>query len=262
MNSKSKEELVEQYEDAAFELLMSEYAEQEGNRLLREFEEAKAKGEVPEIPAALDAKCRKMIRQAYESDRRKKWMHKTIKTMTHTAAVLFVTLGVCATLVVSVEALRTPFVNFLIEQHEHFSAIDFDQETIDKVDVQPSSAPMDSQNKNGPLGSIIPEGYELYKHSIRDDGSEVIIYQNATGNTIFLSTTVMKGDICLDTENADSERIRIAGFEGFFIRKNEEYKMTWFNTEKEMVFQIKVNGLSKAEFWILAEMIAKEDLGG
>ena len=262
MNSKSKEELVEQYEDAAFELLMSEYAEQEGNRLLREFEEAKARGEVPEIPAALDARCRRMIRHAYEKERRKERMHKAIKTMTRTVAVLFVTLGVCTTLVVSVEALRTPFVNFLLDNQEYFSSIDFDnEEASDPTQIGVKDQTEDTEGAVS-LDQLMPTGYTLIRYVPKDDGSMVVIYENGTGNMIFLATTVMKGDINLDTEDADSEPICIGGYEGFFIRKDGELKITWFNGENQLAYQLKTDGLSNTDFWVLAEEIAKAEIGG
>lgn len=256
MNSKSREELVEQYEDAAFALLMSEYAEQEGDRLLREFDEAKAKGEVPEIPAALDAKCRKMIRQAYEKQRRKEQVNRVLRTIGRTAAMLFAALGICGTLVFSVEALRTPFVNFLMDQQEHFFAIDFDQEATKDPDKAPNSVRGNECSDGSPLDAFVPEGYELSRYTVKEDGSVTIIYKNEIGKSIFFSSSVTKGKLNLDTENADSESMEIAGHSGIFVNKDGVLTITWFNAESEQTYQLRTTDLDLAEFWILAEQVA------
>lgn len=259
MNGKSREELVEQYEDAAFALLMSEYAEQEGNRLLREFEEAKAKGEVPEVPAALDAKCRKMIRQAYEKKRRENKVKEFLRAAGRVAAMLFITLGVCTTLVFSVEALRTPVINFLIEQHERFTSIDFDKEMTD--------TPMQDTNQTTSgdtslLDTFVPNDYELYKYTVKNDGSVSVIYKSENGGNIVFTTTVLAGNLGYDTEDADAKKIEIAGFEGFWVEKDAVLKITWFDAEKCVAYQLRANALDKTEFWALAESIAKADIGG
>lgn len=261
MNSKSREELVEQYEDAAFALLMSEYAEQEGNRLLREFEEAKSKGEVPEIPAALDAKCRMMIRQAYEKQRRKEQMNRILRTMGRTAAMLLMTLGVCTMLVFSVEALRIPVINFLIEQHERFTSIDFDREATDDPMQATDSLSTVAMDDRSSLDVLMPSDYELYKQTIRDDGSVAIIYKSEDSGSIVFSTTVLAGNLNLDTEDADAKKIEIAGFEGFWVEKDSVLKITWFDTEKCVAFQLSATAMNNTEFWALAESIANADIG-
>lgn len=48
-------------EDDILARLMAEYAEQEGARLWREFEEARAGGEAPQMPESTDRKCRRRI---------------------------------------------------------------------------------------------------------------------------------------------------------------------------------------------------------
>lgn len=259
MNGKSREELIEQYEDAAFALLMSEYAEQEGNRLLREFEEAKAKGEVPEVPAALDAKCRKMIRQAYEKKRRENKVKEFLRGAGRVAALLFITLGVCTTMVFSVEALRTPVINFMIEQTEWFTSIDFEKEMSDEPTQDTVSAAMVDTSL---LDVFIPSGYKLYKSTAKSNGSIAVIYKSENGGTIVYITTVCEGNLNIDTEEADAKKIEIAGFEGFYIEKDGVTKITWFDMEKSVTYQLSANELNHSECWALAESIAKADIGG
>lgn len=55
--------------DAVLKRLMQEYAEEEGARLWREFEEARARGDVPETSEELDRKCLGLIEQEFASRR-------------------------------------------------------------------------------------------------------------------------------------------------------------------------------------------------
>lgn len=259
MNGKSREELIEQYEDAAFALLMSEYAEQEGNRLLREFEEAKAKGEVPEVPAALDAKCRKMIRQAYEKKRCENKVKEFLRAAGRVAAMLFIALGVCTTLVFSVEAVRTPVINFIIEQTEWFTSIDFENDMSGEPTQDAVPAAMVDTSL---LDAFIPSGYKLYKSTAKSNGSIAVIYKSENGGNIVYITTVCEGNLNIDTEEADAKKIEIAGFEGFYIEKDGVIKITWFDIENGVAYQLRANALTEADFWALAESIAKADIGG
>ena len=261
MNSKSREELVEQYEDAAFALLMSAYAEQEGNRLLREFEEAKAKGEVPEVPAALDARCRKIIRQAYEKQRRLEQARRILCTAGRTAAILFITLGMCTTLIFSVEAIRIPVINFLIEQHERYTSIDFTKETVD-TQSQDSSAVAENDEGELPLANLVPSGYAVSRYDVKEDGSVTIIYKNTTGNSIFFATSALEGNMNFDTENANYENVVIAGYSGILVQKNSSLKITWFDENCQQVYTLRAIGLDFAEFWELAEQTAQSEMGG
>lgn len=259
MNNVSKDELVKQYEEVAISLLMSEYAEQEGQRLLREYEKAKKDDALPKVPQALDTKCRAMIQEAYERDCRQKRIKKLMRTVGRVAAMLFITLGVCTTLVFSVEALRTPVINFMIEKTEWFTAIDFDKEMTDAS--MRDTAPITSEDMS-PLASFIPTGYELDKYIVKEDGTVFIIYNSENGSSIFFSTTVLAGNLIFDTEDADAKEIEIAGYEGLWVEKDSIFKITWVDTEKSVVYQLRANGLNYTEVWAMAESIARADLGG
>ena len=70
MSDQRKQQLVEQYEDLALSMLMEDYAQAEGERLLREFEEAERNGELPEMPEELDRKCRNLIETSFAKQAR------------------------------------------------------------------------------------------------------------------------------------------------------------------------------------------------
>lgn len=70
MSDQRKQQLVEQYEDLALSMLMEDYAQAEGERLLREFEEAERNGGLPEMPEELDRKCRNLIETSFAKQAR------------------------------------------------------------------------------------------------------------------------------------------------------------------------------------------------
>ena len=93
MNEQKKQKLLEQYDDAAFALLMDEYAETEGARLMAEFEGAQAAGQVPEMPQALDEQCRRMIRRDRAKKRGKQAVRSFRKVAVKAAVAVLVFIG-------------------------------------------------------------------------------------------------------------------------------------------------------------------------
>lgn len=87
---KPRERSTENYEDALFNLLMNEFAEQEGLRLLAENERLKAAGNIPE---ETDRRCRDTIRREL-SKRRRRAMRDTAFRTAKTAACILIYLTV------------------------------------------------------------------------------------------------------------------------------------------------------------------------
>lgn len=74
MSGENRQQLLENYEDALFALLMDDFAEREGEKLKAENERLK------QDPAAqpseeLDQKCRRIIRAEYAKAQRKQLAH-------------------------------------------------------------------------------------------------------------------------------------------------------------------------------------------
>ena len=261
MNIEKKEDLIEQYEDAAFALMMSDYAEQEGNRLLQEFEEAKARGEVPHVPEELDKKCRNLIHKAYQKERTKARIKKAVCFVGKTAAAWFVVIGLCTTLIVSVEALRTPVVNFIIEQHEKFTTINFGKDPV-SPSTQPTTDPQTILPSETPLDGFLPSGYALTHYSLRSNGTFIAVYENVDGASITISSNIGDGAINLDTENAKSSTVEIGKHVGYFVEKGTELIIVWYEDSCNMSYKIRTTAMMFAEFWDIAEHFACANKGG
>lgn len=261
MSIERKEDLIEQYEAAAFALMMSEYAEQEGLRLLQEFEEAKAKSEVPVISEELDKKCRTMIHKAYKKERIKERTKCFLSIAGRTAAVWFVVIGLCATLIVSVEALRTPVINYIIEQHDQFTTINLDKEPSEPT-TQSTTEYSPSPYGETPLDGLLPDGYNIAQLRVHDNGTFVAQYKDSFGNIISLSSTLSDGHINIDTENANARVAAIGGFSVYIIENDSKLTFFWFDAEQDLYFHLWATNASHAELWKIAESYILNNKGG
>lgn len=77
-------------EDAILTRLMAEYAEQEGARLWREFEEAQSRGEVPQMPERTDRKCRRRIEAEFSWHKEESFRKPLLKFAERAAAAVIV----------------------------------------------------------------------------------------------------------------------------------------------------------------------------
>ncbi len=249
MNEQKKQKLLEQYDDAAFALLMDEYAEAEGARLMAEFEAAQAAGQVPEMPAELDEQCRRMIRRDRAKKRGIRAARSFRKVAVKAAVAVLVFIGLMTTVVMSVDALRIPVLNFIVEHYEKYS----------KIDLYPTEnqIPPDSPGTNPTdfLIQFLPEGYaSVYYYD--NEGLITSGYQNPDGATIFLDMIPGTAVYQFDTENASYEYVEIEDIEIILIEK-DGYQAVWLNSDQSIIFSLIASNLSKNEFLDIATEIIK-----
>ncbi|MBR5529851.1 MAG: DUF4367 domain-containing protein [Oscillospiraceae bacterium] len=244
MNEQKKQKLLEQYDDAAFALLMDEYAEEEGARLMAEFEAAQAAGQVPEMPQTLDEQCRRMIRRDRAKKRSKQAVRSFRKVAVKAAVAVLVFIGLMTTVVMSVEALRVPMLNYLVKHSEKYSSIDFtdqsDKETLG--------------NSINPLANLIPEGYSEVTYE-DNDGLISAIYENEFGNYILLSMVPTSGELWFDTEGATCENVTLGDYSAILIRE-ERLQMIWVDEDMQICFSFVSDGLDEDTFRDICESLA------
>lgn len=245
MSENKKRELLEQYDDVTFALLMDEYAEDEGARLRKEFEEAQAAGEVTDTSDALDEKCLQMIHRDYAKKRSKNNVNKFMKMTCKVAVAVMVFLGVLTTMVFSVDALRVPVLRFFVEQFDQYSSIDFsDQSEGNTLDKQVN-----------PLPLILPEGYnEIFFED--NDGLISSMYENSSGKYILFDMTTAKGDYWFDSEGATCENVILGNYDAIYI-KEERLQMIWVDEDKHIIYNFVSDGLDETTFWKLCEYLAQ-----
>ena len=257
MDDKRTNELLDQYEDALMALLMNEYAESNGARLLKEYEEAERSGAISEVPEVLDRKCQDMIHRAYAKHRFRMSLKSFANASKRVAAIALAVLGLCSVLVMSVEAFRTPIVNFFIEQHEKYSTIDFGKDsntaTSDITEPTVESQPVD--RSKSPLLGMIPDSYNLVQFSNKGKRGFTCLYKDDAGNTIAFSATPTEGMLNVDTEDVVVKNVELLGHNGMLVEK-DGYKIVWFDAKVGVCYQLRSTAFDYATLWALAETVA------
>ena len=250
MRDQKRQELMDQYDDAVFALLMNEYAEEEGARLRKEFEDAKAAGEVCETPDSLDKKCLRMIRRHSRRKRAARMVRNSMKTVCKAAVIVMVILGVFSSLVLSVDALRVPVMNYLISHTEILSLIQFHE-------PGPTEPAVDS------IDDLIPEGYsKVYGEFI--DGFPAFMYTNGQGGTVLFDATRTEGTYVFDSEDATVKEIVVLDYPAIYICKDSRLQMVWFDEDALVTFSCIAEGLDEVDFVSLCTNLACEyaNIGG
>lgn len=247
---KKRLDLLDQYDDAAFALLMDEYAEEEGARLRKEFEEAKAAGEVCETPDSLDEKCLRMIRQHSRKKRAVRVIKNSMKSVCKAAVIAMVILGVFSSLVLTVDALRVPILNYLVSHTEILSLIQFDEPECTELAV-------DS------IDDLMPDGYSIV-YSEFVDGLPSIMYTNNLGGTIMFNVTQTEGNYAFDSEDSAVKEIVFLDFPAIYICKDSRLHLLWFNEDTFVTLSCVAEGLEEDDFFSLCTKLANKymDIGG
>ena len=246
MIKKKKLELLDEYDDAAFALMMDEYAEEEGARLWEEFEEAMAAGQVPEVPKSLDEKCLEIIHQDFRKRRRKSLTRKILQTTAKAAVAVLVFLGVAAATVVSVDAFRIPVLNYLVTNFDWDTKIDFKEQTSGTTE----------EGRDDFLATLLPTTYNNTYYD-ETDGLVYTMYETQTGNYVTLDMTSISGDYYFDSENAECEPMQLQGFDAFFVEKDSRFQLIWFDPELEVVYHLTATEFGKDDFIALGNALAQ-----
>lgn len=246
MHDERRKQLLEQYEDAAMALLMDEYAEEEGARLLREFEAVELNGEFPSIPTDLDEKCRKLIDCTFARKEREARLKRIGKSVTKAAVFLFVFLGLSAATVFSVEAFRTPFLNFLLDKSERFTTVGFK----DGIDI-----PQQASDILTELEACLPDGYQEVVKLVKQDGTFTAFYQDADGHLISFESTLSANIKNVDTEDAKVEKVLVNGSVEVMLIEKDGYRAIWTDNTYDLIFDFYADDLQKDVFWKMTNQL-------
>lgn len=246
MADKKTEQLREQYEEAAFALLMEEYAQENGENLLEEFQAAQANGLTPNIPEGLDKKCRNAIRKHFTKKKRTAQIRRFLRTAGKSVAVLITVLGISSALLLSVDAIRRPVFQFFINLHGSYVTLGPD----------PTEAP-ELLDDGSILSGLLPDEYYLERHVTRLDDNFTVIYLSHENEDarVMLQSWSLSDNVAFDTEGAQIKKARIDGYEGFVIEK-DGWRIVWEVPEANKRYSLKASHLSMDDVWFIARTLA------
>ncbi len=234
-----REELLENYEDALFAILMDEVAESEGQKYL-EMNERLRNDPSAEIPKRLSEKCRRIIRRSFSKKRRYE-ASRTIKLVVNRAAVIVLISAILFTVAYAlVPEVRIRTLNLLIEVSDVATSLTFGNDNGSIASEVPE------KTYYGYVFPKAPEGFQTTDEG-HDSRTDWIRYENNEGAMISISiggsgTSI----ISADTEDADSvEAIIIHGFEGILIEKSGSVQIVWGDTGQEKIISVSCEKFDK-----------------
>lgn len=226
-----REELLEQYEDAYFALLMDEVAEKEGMRL-EKLNISLLNDPTAEVPAVVNRKCLKTIKKYFSLQDRKRRLNTGKRIFANISSIIFIIILVGTTALAASPELRTSTLNLLISAEKKYTELTM-RENLSGQQSTPTSILHDQAEyfNNIEIGWF-PRGFECTNYSFNH------FAEFSNGNGLFISISIMNGTSTsqIDTENADDvSYITINGLISMRVIKDEEIT-TVLMDEKQGVF--------------------------
>lgn len=235
------EKLMDQYDDAAFALLMDRSAEEEGAELLRAFREASAADALPEYTHELDQRCRDSIDREFGRQTRRVRFRRFARSAVRAAIVVFAMIGLAGTLIMSVEAWRVPVINYFIDSDSEFFMIDDNTSDSNTLEV---------------ISDCMPDGYLAVNQNM-DGDNQSIAYQNKEGDFALFEILSKADSIQFDAEDAAHRKVSILGCDGILILKNG-VRILWANGNGTAVYSIYATNIAEEELLEIAAKIASQ----
>lgn len=252
MNVNHKLQLLDQMDDAAFALMMDEYAESEGERLRAEFEADMRSGLTPHKPDGLDDKCRTIIKKEYAKQRRREYASNARRFTTKAAAAVLIALGITAATIMSVEAFRVPFWKLISEVCPDGIRIVFSGDNTDAT--TPTG---DNTYINDPIFYAVPEGYHNVEFKV-ENGRMFSVYQNDTDNFIILDMSFSKeieSETSIPIEDEYNQLVRANGRDVWYNRVDDLLQISWYEPNLETNFTIASDGISETDLFYLGDLV-------
>lgn len=258
MTDSRRTQLEEQFVDASLSLLLDECAEKQGAKWLEAYEHSGIS-----MPGELDKACTALIEKKQRSSQKEFLLRRTAGRAAKAAAIGIACLFICGNLILSVEALRVPLLNFCIDARRSFSSLTFQAED-----------PSDPADGAVSLPITVPSGYRLsvkdHNHEddalIHEDSNLFLAYQDDEGHVLMIQTLPAKGSLSIDTENAEASRFLLNGMQAIHIQKEEDHMLRtiWIDPERQRLFDVSCNGLPDEAFeqyiYELAAMLMAPEL--
>ena len=225
---------------------MKKYIKDRNSSLYRALEEYNrfiiAQYDINYEPHKFSEKTEKLIHRAINM--RVAWYYDFINTTAKRVAVIIATAIVAlATATFSIEALREPFIEFIIETFDRFSIIDF----------------ITNNETDKPLEKIkyksfryIPDGFRIEREQ-KEQSYYKIIYVNDKGEEFcFIQKTINTNETVVDTEKSKMQEILISGFPAFFSSAKGYQQIFWSDGNYEYILW---GNLEKSNLIKIAESI-------
>lgn len=222
------EQLVENYENALFELLMEGVAEREGEQIGKENERLKNEPDFA-ISPVLDKRCMASIKKACRRRRSGQFGRKAYGVLSKVAVVVLVVLVLFTSAYAAFPSVRAGIMNLIIEVSDVAT-------TLRMEDTMPVDLMSGGEKSLGDYTySGIPDEFTLMS-SNETNVSSRDYYENVVGE--YISISIAQGEnsqLKVNTENAVSvSEITVAGYTGLLIVREDVTILALADTDAGM----------------------------
>ena len=232
------EQLVENYEDALFKLLMEAVIQHEGKEIQEEIDRLNSDPNFS-VPPELDRRCLHTINRV---DRRKRALRtgkKIYRVFSKFSVAAVIALVLFTSAYAAFPAVRVSTLNLLIEVSDIATELTFGDSDdanneADSIETPSDSAPEDALTI---AGYVIPQSitskYELFDESTSQFFSWASL-RSGDGSTISIDIQVGEGRaVNINTEDADSvQEVNMGHFEGIIVQHNAAVIVGVADTDK------------------------------
>ena len=174
-----------------------------------------------------------------------------MKRLPKVAIITVISLGLITALTMSVDAIRKPFMDYIISQFSHHTTILFSSEY---EEVMPMEDDIWESIENAP----VPDGYFLDKKDIHEKRLVTLLYNNQTDGNIHVLIRLAGGVFDYDTEGFDRRDITINGHEGIVYTKDDGMMIVWLDEKNSAFYYIRTYNLDENNFWEVANYWASK----
>lgn len=227
--------LISDYDDAVMNIAVSDMLEEYGRELEEKYKDVE---DVPPSPKAAE-KFEKELNKAYRNGQLRSFRTKAMKFGKYAVTVCAALIVVFAVSVVSVDALRFRFLEWLINIHENYTTINLVQN--------------EKQNSNAILADYMPNGYKLKVYNDYKENIELRYSNDINDINIYIS--LRKSTFNSDNEDTSAEKIIINGYDGIYQKKEFMSTIFWYDGEKSYNISTTDLTISKDELIKIAQSI-------
>lgn len=251
-----REKLLDEYEDSLFALIMDEFAEEEGKRLLEENERLKQDPNA-NIPIDTNKRCLRTISKTFARKRHQEVRTIFSKALKNVAVFVLAIIIMYGTAYAAFSEVRIQTLNFLIAVSDVSTRL-----TLVSVGDSPNSISTDKKLLYGYRIPNLPDEFVLEDEEISRKSSWVqYIDENDSNVGIVFSVTLGNGTVLnIDSEDAASiQKVEIHGFDGLLIEKNDRIDVVWGDTDHDALISVFSNGMDRETVIFYAEAITYID---
>lgn len=185
------------------------------------------------------------MRHLLKYERRTPAMRTFIRCVKTAAAIFLIFISITFTTVMSVEAYRVQFFEFVPRVWEEFTSFFIRSEDITEHNtIQPM------------IPSYIPDGYKIYEQT-DNQYENTIIYCDNTGTEIFYSQTLTtQSEFIYDSEGADINSIQIDNQMVHILLNKNTVQLYWHNRVNAFAL---IGNIDETELIKMAESIIKNN---